>query len=286
MDRSYGRSPPGEFCGRASACDPRKPSLMITLTQAQLESWISQLFWPFIRIGACFMVAPAFGALFIPARLRLVLAGAVAFLVAPLIPQPTGIVPFSVAGIVVTIQQVIIGVALGFAMQVLFDAVAMGGQLLANSMGLSFAFNVDPMRGTGTPALGQLYAILVMLTFLALDGHLAMLEVLVEGFRTLPIGETSFSNEGLWTLVAWGTQIFAGALAVALPGITALLIVNIAFGVMSRAAPSLNLFAVGFPISLVFGLVIVLVGLPALQSAFVSLLGQAFMLLRTLQGGG
>ena len=258
---------------------------MITITQAQIEGWLSQLFWPFIRIGACFMVAPVFSALFIPARLRLVLAGAVAYLVAPLIPHPTGIEVFSIAGFAVTIQQVIIGVALGFALQILFDAVAMGGQLLANSMGLSFAFNVDPMRGTGTPALGQLYALLVTLTFLSLDGHLAMIEMLVDGFRTLPIGTTGLSNEALWTLVSWGTQIFSGALAVALPGITALLIVNIAFGVMSRAAPSLNLFAVGFPITLVFGLVIITVGLPALQSAFVELLGQAFMLLRTVQGG-
>lgn len=258
---------------------------MITITQAQIEGWLSQLFWPFIRIGACFMTAPAFSALFVPARLRLVLAGTVAYLVAPLIPHPTGIEVFSVSGIVVTIQQVIIGVALGFALQILFDAVAMGGQLLANSMGLSFAFNVDPMRGTGTPALGQLYALLVMLTFLALDGHLAMIEMLVDGFRTLPIGTTGLSNETLWTLVSWGTQIFAGALAVALPGITALLIVNIAFGVMSRAAPSLNLFAVGFPITLVFGLVIITVGLPSLQSAFVELLSKAFLLLRTVQGG-
>ena len=258
---------------------------MITLTQAQLEGWIGQLYWPFIRIGACLMVAPAFGALMIPPRLRLVLAGAIAFLVAPLIPQPTGIVAFSLAGIVITVQQVIIGVAIGFAMQVLFDAVSMGGQLLANSMGLSYAFNVDPMRGTGTAALGQLYALLVMLTFLSLDGHLALLEMLVQGFRTLPIGETGLSNEGLWTIVAWGTHIFSGALAVALPGVTALLIVNIAFGVISRAAPSLNLFAVGFPISLVFGLIIIIVGLPALQSAFVDLLGKAFVLLRGLQGG-
>ncbi len=258
---------------------------MITITQAQIEGWLSQLFWPFVRIGACFMVAPAFGALFIPPRIRLVLAGAVAYLVAPLIPHPTGIEVFSISGFMVTIQQVIIGVALGFALQILFDAVAMGGQLLANSMGLSFAFNVDPMRGTGTPALGQLYALLVMLTFLALDGHLAMIEVLVDGFRTLPIGAAGFSHDSLWTLVAWGTQIFSGALAVALPGITALLIVNLAFGVMSRAAPSLNLFAVGFPITLVFGLVIILVGLPALQSAFIGLLGKAFLLLRTVQGG-
>jgi len=255
---------------------------MITLTTGQLESWLGQMFWPFIRIGACFMVAPAFGAVFIPPRMRLVLAAAVALLVAPLIPAPPSITPFSTAGIVVTIQQVLIGFALGFALQILFDAVAMGGQLLANSMGLSFAFNVDPMRGTSTPALGELYALLVMLTFLALDGHLALIEMLVDGFKTLPVGSTGLGHEALWTLIGWGSQIFSGALAVALPGITALMIVNLAFGVMSRAAPSLNLFAVGFPITLVFGLVIVLVGLPALQSSFVSLLGNAFFLLRQL----
>jgi flagellar biosynthetic protein FliR len=255
---------------------------VINLTAAQLDAWLGQIFWPFVRIGACFMVAPAFGALFVPARLRLILAGAVALLVAPMVTLPTTITPFSAAGIVVTLQQVLIGVALGFALQILFDAVAMGGQLLANSMGLSFAFNVDPMRGTSTAALGQLYALLVMLTFLSLDGHLAVIEVLVGGFRTLPIGETGLGTAGLWTLVSWGSQMFSGALAVALPGITALLIVNLAFGVMSRAAPTLNLFAVGFPISLVFGLVIVMVGLPALQSSFISLLGDAFLLLRSL----
>ena len=258
---------------------------MITLTTGQLEAWIGQLFWPFVRIGACFMVAPAFGALFVPARVRLVLAGAVSLLVAPLVSSPA-VAPFSWAGMIITIQQIIIGVALGFALQVLFDAVAMGGQLLANSMGLSFAFNVDPMRGTGTAALGQLYALLVMLTFLALDGHLAIIEVLVEGFRTLPIGETGLGSAQLWTLVSWGTTIFSGALAVALPGLTALLIVNIAFGVMSRAAPTLNLFAVGFPISLVFGLVIALAGLPSVQTSFVRLLGQGFLLVASLLSGG
>jgi flagellar biosynthetic protein FliR len=256
---------------------------MINLTTTQLEGWISQMFWPFVRIGACFMVAPAFGAVFVPARTRLVLAGAVALLVAPMAPPPVGIAMFSVPGFIVTIQQVIIGIALGFALQVLFDAVSMGGQLLANSMGLSFAFNVDPMRGTSTAALGQLYALMVMLTFLALNGHLALIEMLVQGFNTLPVGTTGLSNDALWTLVAWGTQIFSGALAVALPGITALLIVNLAFGIVSRAAPTLNLFAVGFPISLVFGLVIVLVGLPGLQSSFVSLMQQAFELLSGLR---
>jgi flagellar biosynthetic protein FliR len=258
---------------------------MITLTTGQLETWLSQVFWPFVRIGACFMVAPVFGALIVPARLRIVLAGAIALLIAPLVPSP-GIAPFSATGFVITAQQMLIGVALGFCLQILFDSVSMGGQLLANSMGLSFAFNLDPMRGTSTPALGQLYGMLVMLTFLALNGHLVLIEILVDGFRTLPVGTTGLGPEGLWSVVEWGSQLFAGALAVALPGVTALLIVNIAFGVMSRAAPTLNLFAVGLPVSLVFGLVIVLLGLPSVQSSFMRLLEEGVALLHRLSGMG
>lgn len=258
---------------------------MLQFTTGQLEAWLAQAFWPFVRIGACFMVAPAFGAVFVPARMRIVLAGAVTLIVAPLVQDP-GVPMLSPAGVAVTAQQVLIGVALGFAMQLIFDAVSLGGQLLANSMGLSFAFNVDPMRGASTPALGQIYAILVMLTFLALDGHLAIVETLVDGFRTLPVGTSGFGAEGLWTIVGWGSQLFAGALRVALPGITALLIVNLAFGAISRAAPSLNLFAVGFPITLVFGLVIIIVGLPALQTSFVDLMRDALALMRMLLGAG
>ena len=255
---------------------------MITLTTGQLDAWLEQLLWPFVRIGSCFMVAPAFGAIFVPARIRIVLAGAITLIIAPLIPTPAGITPFSAAGMIVTIQQVIIGIALGFSLQLLFDAVTLGGQLLANSMGLSFAFNTDPMHGVETPVLGQLYTLLVMLTFLALNGHLALIELLVDGFRTLPVGTTGLGQEGVWSVIEWGSQLFSGSLAVALPGVTALLIVNVAFGVMSRAAPQLNLFAVGFPISLVFGLTIVLAGLPTVQQTFTHLIGEGFVLLRQL----
>jgi flagellar biosynthetic protein FliR len=160
----------------------------------------------------------------------------------------------------------------------------MGGQLLASSMGLSFAQNIDPERGASTPVVGQLYNILLMLTFLALDGHLRLIEVLVDGFRTLPIGVSGLGAQGVWRVVGWGTQIFGGALAVALPGVTALLIVNLAFGIVSRAAPTLNLFAVGFPVSLILGLVIMLAGLPALQSSCTRLLEEAFLMLRALSG--
>ena len=259
---------------------------MLTLTTGQLELWLAQIFWPFVRVGACFMVAPAFGASFVPPRIRLVIAGGVALIIAPLVPSPAGIAPFSAPGLVVTVQQAVIGVALGFCMQLVFDAVTLGGQLLANSMGLSFAYNLDPLHGAQTPVVGQFYTLLVTMTFLALNGHLRLIEILVDGFRTMPIGTGGLGPDGLWTIVQWSSTLFSGAVSVALPGVTALLIVNLAFGIMSRAAPTLNLFAVGFPISLIFGLVIMLVGLPAVQSGFVRLLQDALLLLHTLTGGG
>lgn len=244
-----------------------------------------QYFWPFVRIGAFLMVAPIIGATFVPPRFRIVLAAAITLLVAPLVAMPEGITPLSVAGVVVTVQQLLIGAATGFVLQVIFDSLAMGGQLLANSMGLSFAFNVDPQHGASTPVVGYMYMLMVTLTFLAFNGHLAMIEALVDGFRTLPIALTGFGSEQWWRITEWGNQLFSGALAVALPGMTALLIVNLGFGVMSRAAPSLNMFAVGFPITLVFGLLIILLGLPAVQSSFTVLIGECLVLLRSLAGG-
>src|SRR5688572_7479041 len=229
------------------------------------------------------MVAPMFGARFVPTRTRVILAAAITALVVPLMPA-TAIAPFSAEALVVVAQQLLIGVALGFALQIVFDSLGLAGQVLANSMGLSFAFNVDPLRGSSTAALGQLYIILATLTFLAMGGHLALLEVLVQGFTTMPIGTTGLGSEGLWNLVLWGGQLFSGAVAVALPGVTALLIVNLAFGVVSRAAPALNLFAVGFPVSLVIGLLVVLAGIGPLQQGVAQLLGQGFDFLRALTG--
>ena len=258
--------------------------MAIDLTTGQLEAYVAQGFFPFARIGACLMVAPMFGARFVPARSRVVLAAAITALVIPLVPAPA-IAPFSAQGFVVVAQQLLIGVAMGFALQVIFDSLGLAGQLLANSMGLSFAFNVDPLRGNSTAALGQLYIILATLTFLALGGHLALLEVLVNGFTTLPIGTTGLGHEGLWMMVLWGGQLFAGAVMIALPGVTALLIVNLAFGVVSRAAPTLNLFAVGFPISLVIGLLVVLAGIGPLQEGVAQLVAQGLDFLRLLVGG-
>lgn len=254
---------------------------MVTVNAIELLAFVASWFFSFVRIGACLMVAPVFGAGYVPARVRLVLAFAIAMLVGPLVPVPQ-VDLLSIASALITVQQIVIGVALGFALQIVFDAVGLAGQLLANSIGLSFAFNQDPLRGVSTPVVGQLYVLLVVLTFLALDGHLALIETLVDGLRTLPPGAGGLGANALWSLVLWSGQVVYGALAVALPGMTAMLIVNLAFGVMSRAAPTLNLFAVGFPVTLAFGLVVVLLSLPAVQSGFVRLAGEAFATLAAL----
>jgi flagellar biosynthetic protein FliR len=250
----------------------------------QLGSWVGALFWPFVRIGACLMSAPVFGANYVPRRLRIIMAGAITLAIAPLLPPPPAIPLLSAGGVLVTIQQVLIGLALGFALQLIFDAIALGGQLLANGMGLGFAFNLDPLRGVSTPALGQLYVVLGTLIFLALDGHLAFVQTVVDSFHGLPVSEQGLEPARLMALANWGSELFTGALMVALPGVIALLVINLAFGVMSRAAPSLNLFAVGLPVTLVFGLAIVLFGLPAFGTALRQLLAEGFNFLHSLSG--
>ena len=154
------------------------------------------------------------------------------------------------------------------------------------SMGLSFAFNLDPQRGgsSSTPALGQLFTLLVMLTFLALNGHLSLIRVLARSFSTFPVGADGLGGAGLYHVVAWGSYLFAGALAIALPGVTALLVVHLGFGVVSRAAPALNLFAVGLPVSLLCGLVVILAALFSVQATFIHGLEQAYRMLGSLIG--
>jgi flagellar biosynthetic protein FliR len=249
---------------------------MIAITQGQLMAWLAEWFWPFARIAACFSIAPIIGAATVPARVKIGLAAFIAYLVAPMLPAMPDVSMFSADGVQILLQQILIGIGVGFILQLAFDAVGLSGQLLANTMGLSFAFNVDPLRGASTAAVGQFYVILMVLTFLTLDGHLAIIQVLVDGFQTLPVGMQGLGREGLWGLVMTGSLLFAGALQIALPGLTALVVANLAFGLISRAAPTLNIFAVGFPISLIFGLVVLQVGLPGVQQGFIELMRQAF----------
>jgi flagellar biosynthetic protein FliR len=257
----------------------------VLLTYAQIESWIGSAFWPFLRIGACLMVAPLFGASYVPPRIRIVLAAALTLVALPMIPHAANMTVLSADGVVTTVEQIVIGVALGFALQLTFDALSLAGQLLANGMGLGFAVNIDPLRGVSTPAVGQFLTVLGSLVFLALNGHIALLELLIGSFQQLPVGPAGLGTQGLHAMAGLGSELFSGALRVALPGITALLVINLAFGITSRAAPAMNMFAVGLPVMLVFGLVVMLLGLPGMQVEFVDMLKSSFEFVRVLGAG-
>ncbi len=236
----------------------------IEIAIAPLIEALASYIWPFVRIGAFLMVMPLIGGSFTPVRVRLLLAVALTIAIAPLVPPAVTQDVLSAAGLVTMIQEIAIGIALGFLVQLVFDAIALGGQVIGMSMGLGFAVFLDRARGVNIPVLGQLFLMLSMLVFLSLDGHLAMIQLLVDSFRAWPIAEGGLTLPVISELLIWTAQLFIFAMKIALPAVTALLIVNLSFGIMSRAAPTLNLFAVGFPVAMLLGFVVVFLNMGAL----------------------
>jgi flagellar biosynthetic protein FliR len=236
----------------------------LEVIEALLGNVLTLSVWPFFRIAGVIMVAPVFGARLVPPRVRIALAVAFTVVMAPVLPvmQPFGL---TLATAFTVMQEILIGVAIGFCLQMIFDALIIAGQTIAMSMGLGLATMVDPQRGISVPVVSQFFVILGLLIFLALGGHLATVRLIADSFATLPVGQP-LGAEGAWTIAAWGSQMFAGALRIALPAATALLIANIAFGVMSRAAPTLNLFAVGLPAGLLIGFLLLLLNIGHLSA--------------------
>ncbi len=232
---------------------------------APILEMISNYMWPFIRIGAFVMVMPVLGGTFVPTSVRALLALVLTIVIAPILPASPPLDLMSFAGLMMIVRELLVGVAIGFVVQLVFDAIALGGQVISMSMGLGFAVFVDRQHGVSTPVLGQLFMILGMLLFLSLDGHLTIIRLLADSFQLLPISAGGLSQMALGAILEWSGQVFVVAVKIALPAITALVIVNLAFGVMSRAAPTLNLFAIGFPVAMLLGFVVIFLNMDNLR---------------------
>jgi flagellar biosynthetic protein FliR len=254
-----------------------------TVDLAQLETWLGGLLWALGRVGGLCLVAPVLGSGMIPARIRVGLVVMLTLVLAPL--APAAVDPLSAAGVATMASQVLVGAAVGFVLKLVFEAVAFGGELVGQGMSLGFAEVVNPGEGGSTPVLSQFYMVLVTLLFLALNGHLRLIQLLAGSFQTLPPGPLAIDAQGLHAVVLFATHLFAGAVRVALPAVTALLVVNVGFAAISRAAPSMNLFAVGFPITLCLGSIALWLGLRALPGAFETLQDSAWSLMHELVGG-
>lgn len=244
-------------------------------SEAQLQQWIAELFWPFVRIGAMLMAAPIFSIRQVPVRWRVLLAVLITILVQPLLPPVPVVDILGADGFLVALQQVGIGALMGFILQLAFNALIFGGQVMAYSMGLGFAHMMDPTNGVQVPVISQYWLILAMMAFLLSNGHLVLLAGVAQSFEILPIAVDGLTRAGIWSLIAWSSQIFAAGLVMAFPIIIALLLVNIGMGVVSRAAPQLNIFAIGFPITLMMGFIVIWVTLPHVMGGFGELVNEA-----------
>lgn len=228
-----------------------------------------------IRIGAAFITAPVFGAVSVPLPVRISLAGAIAFLVNsvhPVVPPP---VIFSVPTIMSVAAEAIVGLALGLILQVAFTAPLVASELIGGSMGINFASTIDPLNGRSTQALGQFFTVMLTLLFLSVDGHLVLVETIVKSYEALPPGQAWMAPAQFRAIALFGSYAFLAGLLLALPVGFLLLCLNLVVGMMSRAAPSLNLFSVGLPAALGVGVIAIAVAFPAMGDYMLVIIREA-----------
>lgn len=226
-------------------------------TEAQIMSWLATAWLPFVRIGGAMMTAPLFSGNTIPRKARLIIALFVTAAVLPVLPPLPAVNLLGFEAVLIAASELVIGLAMGFIVQLVFDGIILGGQLIANGMGLGFAMMVDPQRGIQVPVLSQYLLIMIMLLFVSMNGHLDFLQLLIRSFEYWPIGHAPLSGEQLGVVATHGADLFSAAVRVSIPAVIALLVVQLAVGVVSRAAPTLNLFAVGFPLAMLVGFLVV-----------------------------
>ena len=255
---------------------------MFEVTSAELNAWIAGLMLPLARILGMVSAAPLFSNRAAPARVRLAIGLALAIGSVPALPPLPPIDPGSGLGLAVFAQQMLIGVVIGFIMRLVFAAVDLAGELIGLQMGLGFATFFDPQSGGQTAVVAEFLDLLATLVFLALNGHLLMVEVLVRSFEWLPVREAPLEGGGWGVAAAYGALMFATGLLLSLPLIAALLITNVAMGILTRAAPQINLFAVGFPITMTAGFVVIVLTLEAFAPVMGHFYDQGFEAIATV----
>lgn len=240
-----------------------------------LEADLWRLLFVMTRIGAALLTAPFFSAGAVPMQLRVVIAGAIGVLVLNWLPVQVPEAVLSVQGVLILLSEVLVGLTLGFVLQLSFAAPVLAAEQIGGAMGMSIATAVDPVSGAHSPALGQYFTVLLTVVFLGLGGHLTWLRLVVDSYTALPPGGAWLSPAQLQTVAGFGSDMFIAAVAIALPVTLILLLVQMAAGVLSRSAPSLNLFSLGLPAGVLAGIAALIAVAPLLADQFTDLSAQA-----------
>lgn len=231
--------------------------------------WMTPLLWPFLRALALFSSLPVLSQRAVPARLRIALAAFIALAAqASLPPMPAVALDSLPQMLPLVAQQMVIGLALGFSVRLVFAAVEFAGELVGLQMGLNFAGFFDPISAaTATPS-SRFFGTMIAWLFIVINGHLILIAALAQSFHSFPVGPEPFAFLRSAEPHRWGAEIFSTGLWIALPLVTMLLFVNLVLGAVSRVAPQINIFAIGFPVTLGVGLLGLLLTLPALEQPF------------------
>jgi len=256
---------------------------ILNIDGAEVSSWVSRFMWPFFRVAGFFMVLPLFGTRLVTARVRLLLAFFTAIVVTPILPPMPVIDALSVQTMLVIAQQILIGVAFAFVLEVLMQVFILSGQVVAMQTGLGMAQMVDPSNGVNVAVVAQWFLIFVNLMFISLNGHLVAIEIIADSFFMIPVGHGFIQTDILWHIANLFHWMISAAVVLALPAVTAMLVVNIAFGVMARLAPQLNIFAVGFPVTMMLGLIVLWITFSGYGNHFQRLLYELFQFMRSFR---
>lgn len=254
------------------------------ISASEATAFVGSLLWPFMRISAMLMAIPVIGTRLVSVRVRIVMAMVISFLVMPLLPDMPAVEPLSVAGMMISVQQVLIGLAMGFILQLVLAALTIAGEAIAMTMGLGFASMVDPANGVNVPVLSQFFLIIGTLLFLSLGGHLMIIQLVVSSFQSLPVGFEGIQRDSLWVIIQFSSQMFIAAIWIALPALISILVITLAMGVMTRAAPQLNIFSVGFPVTMLMGFIILMLVIPSVLPRFNQLLLQGMQASQKIAG--
>ncbi len=245
---------------------------MITFTEAEILAWLAPLIWPFLRALALFQAMPVLGARTVPMRVRVGLAAFIAIAAQGSLPALSPVVaaiPLDAPqAVLLVVQQVVIGLSLGFAVRIVFAAVEFAGEIIGLQMGLNFAGFFDPLSASTATAPSRFFGNMVSWLFIVLNGHLLVIAALAQSFTAFPVGPEPFAFLHQMQPQRWGAEIFSTGLWIALPLVTMLLFVNLVLGTISRVAPQINIFAIGFPVTLGVGLLGLLMTLPLMQQPF------------------
>lgn len=241
---------------------------MVTFSEAQLMGWLTPVLWPFLRALALLAALPVFSQRAVPVRVKVGLALFIALALQPMLPPMPQVALDSPQAMLLVVQQVLIGVSMGFAARIAVAAAEMGGELVGLQMGLNFAGFFDPVTASQGTATARFYGTLVSFLFILLNGHLMVVGVLAHSFEVFKVGDEPFAFIRQTAPHVWGTEVFALGLWLALPLVGMLLFLNLVMGVISRVAPQISIFSVGFPITLGVGLVGMLLTLPLMERPF------------------